>query len=136
MPIPLLPIPFGMPRCFRFSVPLLLVFIVLQVLTLSTARGMTVTKANNVIAGHRISRTTGHHYQQATICFAAKSQKTIPAHHRHKARKQFSPVKIIPHKHTTVAVPVMSYAAAVYQVALNGYQFLYFRQINPPPPKA
>lgn len=126
----------GMPPYLKFSIYLLLTFIAVQAFNGRAAGSIGVPKTDHVIAKHKTSFACGQHYQQAGGYFSAKGKMRAPAHHHNKARKKISPVKIIAYDPTATAAPVINYIAIVHQTALKHYRFLYFRQINPPPPKA
>lgn len=125
-----------MRRFFYTIAHLLLLLIMVQALGLNAVAGAAKYEPRPGGPQHGPVFTAAHHFEAGSIHLQHKSRPAGKTRCHHKAHKKYFPGKIVVSTRQQMRSAAGPEEALVHYAVVSGYHFLYFKSINPPPPKA
>lgn len=125
-----------MTRCLKYTINLLLILVAFQIFNLNTAECTASVNDGSVTADHALTYVAKKCWDHTFDHFYTNTgNQGHDHHHKSKTWKKFFPgsTSVITPGSALALMP--GYASIQHYTAITGYQFLYFRTINPPPPK-
>ncbi|WP_118952406.1 hypothetical protein [Taibaiella helva] len=125
-----------MRRFFNTIAHLLLLLIMVQALGLNAAACAAKYETHPAATQHSLVNTAAHYLEAGSIHLQHKGRSAGKTHCHHKAHKKYFPGKIVVSTKQQLRPAAGPEEALVHYAMVTGYYFLYFKSINPPPPKA
>ncbi|WP_162902964.1 hypothetical protein [Taibaiella koreensis] len=126
-----------MRRFFHTVTHLLLLLIMVQALGLNAAACTVGYEAPPATARHHMVYAAAHHLEAGSLqAYHHKSGPSGKTHCHHKAHRKYFPSKVVVSSPQQLRAAASQDEALVHYAVVTGYHFLYFKTINPPPPKA